>query len=183
MHLNMSLNDPRCENRISGHSDGHACMHVAMLHMRARAPCLFWARGPQVGAKPPGSLGGTMGHLLRNRRARGALFWPRHGPLQYPNAPFPVLALPETRPQDRAPSKQCCCIEKNSKHARFSAPADCPGALDPSARLGLGSGACQHWQSCPLPAPRALCAHYTWRGFTPFKKHAHASLFLHPRGL
>ena len=75
MHLNMSLNDLRCKNRISGHSDGHACMHVAMPYMRARAPCLFWARGPQFGATPPGSLGGTMGHLLRNRRARGALFW------------------------------------------------------------------------------------------------------------
>ena len=98
MHLNMSLNDLRCKNRISGHSDGHACMHVAMPYMRARAPCLFWARGPQFGATPPGSLGGTMGYLLRNRWARGALFWSSHGPLQYPNAPFPVLALPETRP-------------------------------------------------------------------------------------
>ena len=98
MHLNMSPNDSRCENRISGHSDGHACMHAAMPYMRARAPCLFWTGGPQFGATPPGSPGGTMGHPPRNQRARGALFWLRHGPLQYPNAPFPVLALPETRP-------------------------------------------------------------------------------------
>ena len=88
---------------------------------------------------------------------------------QVPGVPGQKVALPETRPQDRAPSKQCCRIEKKSKHARFSAPADCPGALDPPARLGLGSGACQHWQACPLPAQRALCAHYLTR-LTTFAK-------------
>ena len=86
-----------------------------------------------------------------------------------PGVPDQKVALPETRPQDRAPSKQCCCIEKNSKDARFSAPADWPRALDPPARLGLGSGGCQHWQACPLPAQRALCAHYLTR-LTTFAK-------------
>ena len=33
MHLNMSPNDSRCENRISGHSDGHACMHAATFRL------------------------------------------------------------------------------------------------------------------------------------------------------
>ena len=58
-----------------------------------------------------------------------------------PGVPGQKVALPETRPQDRAPSKQCCCIEKNGKHARFSAPADCPRALSRLARaprVGLG---------------------------------------------
>ena len=95
--------------------------------------------------------------------------------------PGQKVALPETRPQDRTPSKQRCCIEKNSKHTRFSAPADCPGALDPPARLGLGSGACQHWQACPLPTQRALCAHYLTR-LTSFEKACACMPFVAPEG-
>ena len=98
-----------------------------------------------------------------------------------PGVPGQKVALPETRPQDRAPSKQCCCIEKNGKHARFSAPADCPRALDSPARLGLGSGACQHWQACPLPAQRALCAHYLARVYT-FQKACACIPFFAPEG-
>ena len=95
--------------------------------------------------------------------------------------PGQKVALPETRPRDRAPSKQCCCIEKNSKHARFSAPADCPRALDPPARLGLGSGGCQHWQACPLPTQRALCAHYLTRP-TSLEKACACMPFFAPEG-
>ena len=98
-----------------------------------------------------------------------------------PGVPGQKVALPETRPQERAPSRQCCCIEKNSKHARFSAPADCPGALDPPARLGLGSGANGHWQACPLPAQRALCAHYLTRP-TSLEKACACMPFFAPKG-
>ena len=112
MHPSVPPNDPRCENRISGHSDGHACMHVAMLYMRARAPCLFWARGAQFGAKPPGSLGGTMGHLLRNQRARGALFWLRHG-------------------------RPCSTQTRHSQFWRCRKPGQLPETRDDCVRVGL----------------------------------------------
>ena len=95
--------------------------------------------------------------------------------------PGQKVALPETRPQDRAHSKQCCGIEKNSNHARFAAPSDCPGALDPPARLGLGSSSCQHWQACPLPTQRALCAHYLTR-LTSVEKACACMPFVAPDG-
>ena len=77
--------------------------------------------------------------------------------------PGQKVALPETRPRQAHPLNQCCFIEKNIKDARFSAPVDWPRALDPPARLRLGLGSCQHWQACPLPTQRALCAHYLAR--------------------
>ena len=85
-----------------------------------------------------------------------------------PGVPGQKVALPETRPQDRAHSKQCCCIEKTVTTPGLRRPPTALGrALDPPARLGLGSGSCQHWQACPLPTQRALCAHYLARLTVP----------------